>query len=99
MSTKTISAEKTHKRLLYAYLFTAFLILLMVLGGSLQVSTDYDRFGWSYEQITIINGVESHSTVYIGSSIVALFFLLWLCYLLLRASITIITLKSEQISV
>jgi hypothetical protein len=64
------------------YGFTILLLLAVDLTGIFYTIELFQKYGWSYEVTTIIQGVTTHTTEHIQTFIFAWAFLTWIIILL-----------------
>lgn len=73
---------KQKKMMVIPYMLTIFFLCLMIVVGASDIYQDYQTFGWSYEETTIIQEITTVRTVNLSSSIIMLLFLVWVVILL-----------------
>lgn len=64
-------------------LLTMFFLAFMMIAGIAQVLTDLKLYGWTYTITTIVSGIATVKTVYVGFEFVSIGFLFWvfmICY-------------------
>ena len=71
------------KYIIIPYIITVLLLGLMVIVGAVNTFQLYQKYGFSYEVITIINEVETREIMNVYNNMTALFFIIWILILLL----------------